>query len=39
LQFARFGEIGLTPEPRFPFVAAWDTRYRERPAARQVLVR
>jgi len=34
-QFARFGKVEI---PVFEHVQAWDTRYRERPAAKQVLV-
>lgn len=39
LQFGRFGEIGLDLEPDYPHLAAWDTRYRARPAAKAVLLR
>ncbi len=34
-QFARFGKLEV---PAFVHVQAWDARYRERPAAKQVLV-
>jgi glutathione S-transferase len=37
-QFARFGEADLALEEH-PHLAAWDARYRERPAAKSVLVR
>ena len=35
-QFARFGKVALPPD--LPHLAAWDERFRERPAAREVLV-
>lgn len=38
LQFARFGELEPDPLASFDRVAAWDARYRERPAAKSVLV-
>jgi glutathione S-transferase len=39
LQFGRFGEVDLDLETAHPHLAAWDARYRERPAARAVLLR
>lgn len=39
LQFGRFGEVDLDLEAAHPFLDAWDARYRERPAARSVLLR
>lgn len=37
LQFARFGEVKLELETRYPHIARWDIAYRERDVARQVL--
>lgn len=38
LQFGRFGGLGLDLDADHPRLAAWDARYRERPAAKAVLV-
>ena len=39
LQFGRFGELDLDLALEHPHLSAWDARYRERPAARAVLLR
>lgn len=39
LQFARFGEVDLALSAEHPHLGAWDARYRERPAAKSVLLR
>jgi glutathione S-transferase len=36
LQFARFGKVEI--DPAYQRITQWDTRYRERPAAKSILI-